>query len=319
MPIPRVPAAGKMAAMNRPNGTWLALLLAAAAWCSPSRGEEPLSPTLAKIRETGIVTLGYRFDSAPFSYLDAQRRPIGYSMDICASVVEAIRARLKQPTLEVRRVLVTTATRLPHLANGSVDLECGVTTNTAPRQAKVAFSVTTFVAASRLLSRKDSGIGTLQDLRGQNVVSTISTTSIEHLTAENERLGLGLHILASPEDADALRRVRSGEAMAFAMDDVLLRYLLATAPDRDEYAISDTVLTTEPYAIGLGRGDPGFKQLVDGAIVALYRSGEIHRIYRKWFQLPIPGRGINLDMPMSKSLERAIAQPTDSPDPRVYR
>ena len=296
-----------------------AALLLALAGLAQARDEAPDSPTLARIRATGVVTLGYRADSAPFSYLDERRRPVGYSLEICQRIVDAVRTRLNQPRVEVRWVLVTTATRLPRLAIGSIDLECGVTTNTAARQAKVAFSVTTFVAASRLLARRDSGIRTLDDLRGRSVVSTLSTTSIEHLTAENDRRGLEMHILASSNDADAFRRVRIGEALAFAMDDVLLRNVLAAAPDRDDYTISDEPLTVEPYAIGLPRGDALYKQLVDDAIVALYRSGEIRTIYRKWFESPIPNRGMNFELPMSKALERAIAQPTDSPDPRVYR
>lgn len=294
----------------------LAVLLAAAS-VGLARAQE--SPTLARIRDTGVVALGYRVDSAPFSYLDERRRPIGYSVDICRRVVDAIRVRLGAPRLEVRWVLVTTATRLPMLANGSIDLECGVTTNTAARQAKAAFSVTTFVAASRLLSRRNAGVRTLEDLRGENVVSTLSTTSIEHLTAENERLGLDMHILAAASDADAFRRVRSGDAKAFAMDDVLLRGILATATDREDYVVSEEPLTTEPYAIGLTRGDAVFKQLVDDAIVAVFRSGEIRTIYGRWFLGPTPNRGLNLELPMSKSLERVILHPTDSADPRVYR
>lgn len=296
-----------------------ALLLLAAAGIVHAESPPP-SRTLAKVRDTGVLTLGYRVDSAPFSYLDERRRPIGYSMDVCQRIVEAVRAHLKQPRLEVRSVVVTSATRLPQLANGSIDLECGVTTNTAARQTKVAFSLTTFVAASRLLARRDSGVRTLEDLRGRSVVSTLSTTSIEHLTAENERLGLDMRILASATDADAFRRVRTGEALAFAMDDVLLHNVLATAPDRDEFTISQEPLTVEPYAIGLPRGDARFKQLVDDAIAALFRSGEIFAIYRRWFQSPIPNRdGMNFELPMSQALERAIARPTDSPDPRVYR
>lgn len=304
--------------MKRSSPAWFGVLLLAAAGLA--RAEAPPSPTLAKIRDTGVLTLGYRADSAPFSYLDERRRPIGYSMDICAAVVAAVRTRLDQPRLEVRRVVVTTATRLPRLANGSIDLECGVTTHTAAREAKVAFSLTTFVAASRLLARRASGVRTLEDLRGRSVVSTLSTTSIEYLTAENERLALDMRILASATDADAFRRVRTGEALAFAMDDVLLHNVLATTPDRDDFVISEEPLTVEPYAIGLPRGDAPFKQLVDDAIAALFRSGEIFTIYRRWFESPIPNRdGLNFELPMSKALERAIARPTDSPDPRFYR
>jgi len=281
--------------------------------------QEPESATLRKIRDTGVVTLGHRTVSVPFSYLDARRRPIGYSMDICQRVVEAIRLRLGQPEIEVRLVPVTSATRLPMLAIGTVDLECGVTTHTVERQKSVAFSVTTFVAASRLLSKKSAEIFIIDDLRGQSVATTLSTTSIQYLTAVNQSRGLDMKIHAGADDQDAFLMVRNDHAVAFAMDDVLLRGVLASAPDAASYRMSDEALTTEPYAIGIVPNDPVFKQLVDGVIVGLYRSGEIHDIYKKWFESTVPLRNINLRMPMSEQLKRVIAQPTDSPDPATYR
>lgn len=293
------------------------LLVVLSLGCAAAQAGE--STTLDKIRDTGVVTLGYRVASAPFSYLDAKRRPIGFSIDICERIVEAVRQRLELPDLEVRRVAVTSATRLPMVANGSVDLECGVTTNTAERQKRVAFSVTTFVAASRLLARKSDAIRSLEDLRGQPVASTLSTTSIDYLNAVNRAREMNMTILAGADDVDGFQMVRIGRARAFAMDDVLLRSFLATVPDADDYSISDVALTTEPYAIGMSRDDPLFKQLVDGVIQELFRSGHIHAIYRKWFESPIPPRGINLQLPMSESLKRAIANPTDSADPQAYR
>lgn len=288
--------------------------------CAAPAFAQPLeSPILRKIRDTGVITLGYRAASAPFSYLDSRRRPIGYSIDICQRVVDAIRQRLDQPGLEVRLVAVNSATRLPQLANGTLDLECGSTTNTAERQKNVAFTVTTFVAASRLLSKKASPARSIDDLRGQAVASTLSTTSIEYLNAVNKARKLEMRILAGADDMDGVQMVRTGRAMAFAMDDVLLRSMLAAAPDADEYLISDEALTTEPYAIGVNRGDPAFKQLVDGVIVDLFRHGQIQAIYRKWFESTIPNKGINLRLPMSDALKRAIAHPTDSADPLAYR
>ncbi|HSW05317.1 MAG TPA: amino acid ABC transporter substrate-binding protein, partial [Aquabacterium sp.] len=181
------------------------------------------SPTLRKIRETGVVSLGYRVAAVPFSYLDARRRPIGYSIDICERVVDAIRQKLALPGLEARLVMVSSATRLPMVANGTVDLECGVTTNTAERQKSVAFSITTFVAASRLLSRSADNIRSVADLRGRAVTTTVSTTSMQYLTAANQARSLEMKILAGADDADAFQMVRTGRAAAFAMDDVLLR------------------------------------------------------------------------------------------------
>jgi glutamate/aspartate transport system substrate-binding protein len=298
----------------------LALLLPSAGL---ARSAPSQSPTLDKIRDAGVITLGYRASSPPFSYLDGKRQPIGYSLDICQRIVGAVRQQLEMPDLDVRLTPVGSATRLPLVANGSVDLECGVTTNTAERSKNVAFSVTTFVAASRLMVRKGSGIRTLEDLRGQPVATTVATTSIQYLHAINEARDLKLKILAGLDDVEAFRLLATGRAMAFAMDDVLLKSLLATTPEgsgsADEFQIQDEALTVEPYGIGMRRDDPVFKRLVDGVITELYRSGEIHSIYRKWFQSPIPPRGLNLHLPMSEALKRVIQSPTDASDPRLYR
>jgi len=277
------------------------------------------SPVLRKIRDTGLITVGHRLTSIPFSYLDSRLRPVGYSMDLCQRVVDAIRTRLDLRDLEVKMVAVTSATRMPLVANGSVDLECGVTTNTVERQKSQAFSITTFVAASRLLSKKESEIRTLEDLRGKVVASTIATTSIRYLNSVNESRKLDMRIVAGQDDTDAFQMVLNDRAVAFAMDDVLLRSLQATASNPGDYAISDEALSVEPYGIGLPKDDPVFKQLVDGVLVDLYRNGEIHVIYRKWFQLPVPPKGINLQLPMSDALKRVIAHPTDDPDPARYR
>lgn len=298
-------------------------LLGAALVAGAAPASAPPSPAdsgvLRKIRDTGLIVLGHRVTSVPFSYLDARLRPVGYSMDLCQRVVDAVRQRLGLPDLEVKLVTVSSATRMPLVANGTVDLECGVTTNTAERQKTQAFSVTTFVAASRLLAKKENEIRTLDDLRGKPVASTIATTSFRYLNNVNESRRLDMKILAGQDDTDAFQMVQNDRALAFAMDDVLLRSLQANAANPGDYSISEEALTVEPYGIGLPRDDPGFKQLVDGVLAELYRSGEIHAIYRKWFQSPIPPKGINLQLPMSEPLKRAIANPTDSPDPLVYR
>jgi glutamate/aspartate transport system substrate-binding protein len=170
-----------------------------------------------------------------------------------------------------------------------------------------------------LLAKKESEIHTLEDLRGKVVASTIATTSIRYLNSVNESRKLDMRIVAGQDDTDAFQMVLNDRAVAFAMDDVLLRSLQAAAANPGDYSISDEALSVEPYGLGLPRDDLVFKQLVDGVLVELYRSGEIQAIYRKWFQLPIPPRGINLQLPMSDSLKRAIAQPTDDPDPARYR
>lgn len=296
---------------------WLAVL----AWLIPAAaagGAE--GGTLSRVRETGVIVIGYRPASLPFSYLDAQLRPTGYSVELCERVIAAVREKLQLPDLEVRRVEVASATRMPLVINGTLDMECGITTHTAERARNQAFSLTIFVAETRLLTRAGERVQSLADLRGRPVASTIGTTSIQHLAKVNEQQNLGIRILGGLDDPEGFQLLKSGRAAAFLMDDVVLRSLLAQqGPGADDYSLSDQTLTIEPYAIGLRRGDPQFKALVDEVLAGLYRSGEIHAIYRRWFESPLPSQGLNLKLPMSAAFRRVIANPTDSPDPERYR
>ena len=290
----------------------------AALWCGGAQAGD--GPTLARIRDTGVIVLGYRPASLPFSYLDAQLRPTGYTVELCDRIVAAVRDRLQLPDLEVRRVEVASATRMPLVINGTLDLECGITTHTAERARSQAFSLTIFVAETRLMTRGGERVRSLFDLRGLPVASTIGTTSIQHLAKVNEQQGLGIRILGGLDDPEGFQMLKSGRASAFLMDDVLLRALVAQqGAGADDYRISDQALTVEPYAIGLRKGDPQFKALVDEVLAGLYRSGEIHAIYRRWFESPLPPSGLNLTLPMSAAFRRVIASPTDSPDPERYR
>lgn len=277
------------------------------------------SVTLKKIGAAGVIAIGYREGSVPFSYLDENHQPVGYSMDICNKVVAAIRTRLKLKTLAVRLVPMTPATRVPLVANGTIDLECGVTTNTPERQRSVAFSVTTFVTESRLVSKRQAPVMRIDDMRGKAVVTTIGTTSMRYLNELNQSRRLGMEILAGRDDSDSFLMVASGRAQAYAMDDVLLRSFIANAPQPEDYLISHETLSVEPYGIMLNKDDPIFKRAVDEAIVALFRSEEFARIYQRWFQQPIPGQGINLNLPMSDALRKVVQHPTDSASPEDYR
>ncbi len=299
------------------------LLALAGLGAAPARASD-LGPTLNRVRDTGVIVIGYRPASLPFTYLDAQLKPIGYSIELCERVVAAVRQRLQLPELEVRRVEVASATRLPLVTNGTLDLECGITTHTAERARNQAFSLTTFVAETRLLTRAGEAARSLAELRGRTVASTVGTTSIQHLAKVNEQQALGIRILGGLDDPEAFQLLRSGRAEAFLMDDVLLHSLLAQQGLKlgggpQDYRMSERSLTVEPYALGLRRGDPQFKALVDETLAGLYRSGEIFAIYRRWFESPLPASGLNLKLPMSPALRRAIAQPTDSPDPDRYR
>jgi glutamate/aspartate transport system substrate-binding protein len=292
-----------------------------ALWCVAALGlaQAQESPTLRKIREAGVVTIGYRESSVPFSYLDDAQRPVGYSMAICDRIVDAVKAQLQLPDLERRFVAVTSATRVPLVANGTVDLECGVTTNNVERQRQVAFTVTTYVAASRLVSKKTAPIVRLEDLRGKVVTSTVGTTSLRHLQELYASRGLTMTILAARDDPDAFRLVETDRAAGYAMDDVLLAATVARSRRPGDYLISEDALSVEPYGIMLSKDDRAFKRLADDAIVALFKSGDIHKLYRRWFESPIPPSGINLSLPMSAAMRRVVEHPTDSPDPATYR
>ena len=292
----------------------IALLLAAAC-CAAGAAE---SATLRKIRESGVITLGYREAEFPFSYLDQAQRPVGYTMDICDRIVNAVKQRLNMPDLERRYVQVESPTRIPLVSNGTVDLECGVTTNTVEREREVAFTITTFVAESRLVSKKSSPVMRLEDMRGKVVTSTVGTTSLTHLQELYSTKGLDMTILAAQDDPEAFRLVVTDRAAAYAMDDALLRGTVASQPDPGDYVISSERLSVEPYGIMLTKGDPEFKRLADQVITGLFSSGDIFKLYRKWFQSPIPPKGVNLAFPIFPSMQRLVAHPTDSPDPASY-
>uniref|UniRef100_UPI00188FDA12 transporter substrate-binding domain-containing protein n=1 Tax=Noviherbaspirillum malthae TaxID=1260987 RepID=UPI00188FDA12 len=209
--------------------------------------------------------------------------------------------------------------RIPLMANGTIDLECGSTTNNVERQKQVAFAPTTFVSGNRLLAKKASNINSLNDLKGKTLVSTAGTTSMRQVTALNTEKNLGMNILSAKDHAEAFLMVETGRAVAFLMDDILLASLAATSKSPADYAITKDALQLEPYGIMLRRDDPGFKKVVDDAIVGVFKSGEINRIYAKWFQSPIPPKGVNLNWPMGDQLKKIIAKPTDSGEPAAYQ
>jgi glutamate/aspartate transport system substrate-binding protein len=277
------------------------------------------SATLKKIKETGTITLGVRESSVPFTYLDDKQNVQGYSLDLCMKAVAAIQKQLGLSKLDVKMNPVTSATRIPLMANGTIDLECGSTTNNAERQKQVSFAPTMFLTATRLLSKKSSNINDIADLKGKTLVSTSGTTNLKALTEINAERNLGIRIVPAKDHAEAFLMVETGRADAFGMDDVLLAGIAANSKAPAEYTISKWALPPEPYAIMMRRDDPEFKKVVDAEISRVYTSGEIERIYAKWFQSPIPPRGINLNWPMSEALKNAFKNPTDSPDPAVYK
>lgn len=275
--------------------------------------------TLKKIKDSGSITIGHRDGSIPFSYYDDKQRPVGYAVDLCLRIVDAVKTELKMPKLDVKYQLVTSANRIPLMANGTIDLECGSTTNNLERQKLVWFTITHFVTANRWVAKKAANLRTLQDLKGKTVVSTAGTTNIKGITEINAAQNLGLSIISANGHPEAFQMVETGRAAAFVMDDILLYSLAAQSRNPGDYAISTEATSVEPYGIMLRKDDAGFKKVVDAAMVNIYKSGQINAIYDKWFLKPIPPRGLNLNIPMGDQLKKVIANPTDSGDPASYK
>lgn len=274
--------------------------------------------TLAKIKKTGVITLGARQDSIPFSYLNDNQQYQGYSIDLCMNVVGVLQRQLGMPALKVAIVPVTASTRIGLVVDGSIDLECGSTTNNLERQQKVAFAPSMFVVSNRLLSKRAANIKSEVNLRGKILVATAGTTSLKQLTAHNSEKNLGINIVTGKDHSESFLMVDSGRAVAEANDDILLAFQVATSRNPAEYVIGSDALSIEPYGIMLRRDDPAFKSAVDGALATLYKSDDIKRIYAKWFTSPIPPKGINLNFPMSEVLKAILANPTDSGNPIDY-
>ena len=277
------------------------------------------SGTLKKIKDSGTITIGYRDASIPFSYLNDQQQPIGYAMDICGKIVDAVKTKLNMPNLKVALNPVTSSTRIPLMANGTIDLECGSTTNNAERKKQVDFGMTYFVIKYRYVAKKSANMNTIADLKGQTVVSTAGTTDIKALNELNSAKNMGMNILSANDHPAAFLMVETGRAKAFLMDDILLAGLVANSKNPSEFHISSESLGVEPYSLMLRRDDPEFKKVVDDTMAKLFKSGEIEKIYDKWFMNPIPPKNINLNVPISDSLKKVFANPTDDADPNVYK
>jgi glutamate/aspartate transport system substrate-binding protein len=290
-------------------------LLAAAiasALLSTSIQASELTGTLKKIKESGSITLGHRDASIPFSYLgNDPSQPIGYSHDLQLKVVEAIKQQLQLPELKVHYTLVTSQTRLPLVQNGTVDLECGSTTNNLERQQQVDFSVGIFEVGTRLLTKKTSGIHDFADLKGKNVVTTAGTTSERLLKSMNAEQQMGMNIISAKDHGESFLMLESSRAVAFMMDDALLYGEMAKAKKPSDWVVLGTPQSFEIYGCAMRKGDPAFKQVVDSAITATYQSGQINAIYTTWFQQPIPPKNLNLNFSMSDELKQLIANPTD--------
>ncbi|MGW8395000.1 amino acid ABC transporter substrate-binding protein [Pseudoduganella sp. HUAS MS19] len=295
------------------------LCLAAAAHAAHAANAQETTGTLAKIKRTGQIVLGVRDGSIPFSYLDDKQQYQGYSVDLCLKVVEHLKTQLAMPALKVAYNPVTSANRIPLMANGTIDLECGSTTNNAERQQQVAFASTMFVISSRLLAKKSANIQTLDDMKGKVLVATAGTTTLKQMTILNNERKLGMKILIGKDHPESFLMLETGRAEAEANDDILLAAQVATSKAPVDFAVSKEAMSVEPYGIMMRKNDMPFKKSVDEALRKVYQSDDILRIYKKWFMSPIPPRGVNLNFPMPATLKAVLVKPTDSPDPAAYR
>jgi ABC-type amino acid transport substrate-binding protein len=266
---------------------------------------------LDRIKQSGRITIAHREASVPFSFLDGQGRPVGYAMDLCQRLVEAVAKRVEHKTLAIDLKLVTSATRIPTMADGAADLECESTTNTAERRERVAFTVPHYITGARMLVRADSPIGEPRDLDGKHLVSTTGTTPLKTITQLNRERLLGVRIADVPDHVRGIELVEKGEADAFLMDEVLLIGLLTTRPEPAKLKVVGKYLTIEPLAIMLPKGDAEFKRVVDDEMKRLIRSGEALALHDKWFTRPIPPQGRNLNLPINYLLRDFWKYPSD--------
>lgn len=267
--------------------------------------------TLKKIKDTGAISLGHRESSIPFSYYDDKQQVIGYSQEIMLKVVDAIKADLKLSKLEIKLLPVTSANRITLIQNGVVDIECGSTTNNTERQKQVSFSNTLFIIGTRLLTKKDSGIKDFPDLAGKNVVTTAGTTSERLLRKMNEEKNMKMNVISAKDHGESFLTLETGRAVAFMMDDALLFGEIAKAKRPADWAVVGTAQSEEAYGCMLRKDDPAFKKVVDTAIAKLMTSGDIVKIYDKWFLNPIPPKGLNLNMPLSDDMKALYKSPND--------
>lgn len=287
------------------------LSVALAAIFAASAQAQDLTGTLKKIKETGTINVGHRESSIPFSYLDDKQQPIGYAMDLCMKVVDAVKAELKMPNLKVALQPVTSSNRIPLLQNGTIDMECGSTTNSVERQKLVAFGPTYFRIQVTAAVKKTSGINSLIELNGKNISTTSGTTAVPLLKAYEKTKAIDVKEIYGKDHAESFLLLVNDRVTAFVMDDILLAGQIANAANPGDFKILNESLRAEPYSMMLRKDDPQFKALVDKTLTAVYKSPEIERIYNKWYMSPIPPKNVNLNFPMTPQLKTDFAAPND--------
>jgi glutamate/aspartate transport system substrate-binding protein len=270
-----------------------------------------LSGTLKKIQDTGSITLGHRESSIPFSYYDDKQQVVGYSHDIALRIVDAVKRDLGMPKLQVKLLPVTSANRIQLIQNGTIDLECGSTTNNTERQKQVAFTNSIFVIGTRLMTKQNSGIKDFAQLAGKNVVTTAGTTSEQLLRKMNEEKQMKMNIISTKDHGESFLTLESGRAVAFMMDDALLFGERAKARRPADWAVVGTPQSYEAYGCMVRKDDAPFKKLADDTIARLETSSEAQKLYSKWFRSPVPPKGLNLDFPLSADMAKLFKNPND--------
>jgi glutamate/aspartate transport system substrate-binding protein len=275
---------------------------------------QDLGGTLKKVKESGVITIGHRDSSIPLSYLDDKLQPVGFSIGLCKHVVDAVKAKLGLPNLTVKYNPVTSATRLPLVANGTVDIECGSTANMTSRQIQVGFSYTFFVPQFKWITRANNQIKDADDLRGKTVAVTAGTNTALFVNKMNNEGKLGMTIMQGKDHAESFLLVETSRASAWMEDDILIAGFRANAKNPADFRLLDKSYPSDPYALMIRKDDQQFKTLVDETLAALMRSGEFEKLYTQWFERPIPPRAINIQLPMSDALRRAVKEPNDKPN-----
>jgi len=291
--------------------TRLTTTLSLLALAAPAFAQTP--GTLDKVKQSGAITLAYRESSIPFSYLDDKAQPVGFGHEICLKIVDEVKKATGRSDLKVNLQAVTSANRIPLLQNGTIDIECGSTTNNSTRGKQVQFAINYFYTGTKFLVKTGTTVKTIEDLKGKTIVSTTGTTNFQILRNLNEEKKLGIDLLGAKDHADSALMVESGRALAFGMDDILLYALRASSQNPASLAVVGDAIQVEPYAIMLRKDDPAFKKLVDDTLAGLMKNGEFTKLYTKWFQSPIPPKGINLNAPMSPELVENLKALSDKP------
>ena len=269
--------------------------------------------TLDKIKQSGTMTLAYRESSIPFSYLDDKAQPTGFGFEICEKIADRVKAATGRSDLKKQYQAVTSANRIPLLQNGTIDIECGSTTNNAARQKDVAFAPTLYVEEVRIATKKSSGIKGIADLNGKTVATTTGTTSVQLLRKNKRAAGMDFKELNGKDHSDSFLLLETGRADAFVMDGQILAGLISKSKNPADYAIVGEVLSVEPIAIMYRKDDPAFKKAVDDSVRAMAKSGEVAKLYDKWFMQPIPPGNTKVNLPASDATKAAWANPTDKP------